>query len=29
MVHHADARPIVSDSAHGAEASTGHRWIQA
>ena len=24
-----DARPIVSDSAHGAEASTDHRWIQA
>jgi phospholipid/cholesterol/gamma-HCH transport system substrate-binding protein len=24
-----DARPIVSDSAHGAESSTGHRWIQA
>jgi hypothetical protein len=25
MVHHADARPIVSGSAHGAESSTGHR----
>ena len=29
MVHHEDARPIGSDSAHGAEASTDHRWIQA
>src|SRR3712207_7008013 len=29
VTRHEDARPTGSDSAHGAEASTGHRWIQA
>jgi 4-amino-4-deoxy-L-arabinose transferase-like glycosyltransferase len=29
VIHHEDSRPIASDSAHGADASTGHRWIQA
>jgi len=29
VIHHEDARPTDSDSAHEAESSTGHRWIQA
>jgi len=29
VAHHEHARPIDSDPAHGAESSTGHRWIQA
>jgi dipeptidase E len=29
VTRHEEARPIVSDSGHGAEISTGHRWIQA
>jgi len=29
VVHHAEPRPIDSDSAHGTEASTDHRWLQA
>ncbi len=29
MTRHEETRPINSDSTHDAEASTGHRWIQA
>jgi carbon-monoxide dehydrogenase medium subunit len=29
VTRHEETRPIASDSAHGAEASTGHRWIRA